>query len=89
MERVIDAAQDRVRRYITILDNLECKMIEGQDFLPASRLGDMEIRPDHLNQLDNAYYNWAGRLADILGVPFYPYSNRFKRRVSVGNLDVM
>ena len=89
MDRVLPEGEDRVRTFVNILDGIECKMVEGQDFLPANRLGDLEIRVGHIDQLEEEYTRFAGRLADQLGVPLYPYSTKFKRpRGRAGNVDV-
>lgn len=88
MNNILVVAENRVRRYINILDDIECKMVEGQDYLVANRLDSLEIREKHIDQLETEYYRWAGRLADILGVPLYPYSTRFKNRNMPGTIPV-
>lgn len=90
MNNILIDAEERVRRTLTTLDNIECKMIEGQDYLAANRLGDLEVRKEHIDQLEDEYYRWAGRLADMLGVPLYPYSERFRRSKGrgAGNIPV-
>lgn len=78
-----------ILRILNILDNIECKMVEGQDYLPASKLGNLDVRPDHIAQLLETYYDWSGKLADILGVPPYPYARRNQAAVlGSGNVRV-
>jgi hypothetical protein len=78
-------AVERVRHIIEKLDLLECKLFKGADALNAERLGEMTLHPLRgqgklfTDSLEGEYRRWAGRLADILGVPFYPYSTRFRR----------
>ena len=40
--------------------------------------------------LEKEYARWGGRLADVFGVPFYPYSNRYKYNMGTvaGNVPV-
>jgi len=87
MDRVIDEALPIVRTHIQTLDNIECQLVEGQRNLAVNRLGDMEIRREHLDQLEGEYRRWANRLADTLGVPLYPYSSKLKS-TRVGNMTV-
>lgn len=90
MDRILPEGEDRVRQLIKVLDRIECLMIEGLDYLPANRLGDLEVRREHIDDLRKEYYDWAGRLAGQLGSPLYPYSIRFKgvEGRQVGNIDV-
>lgn len=71
------AAEDRVRRLVTILDNIECKMVEWQEYLSVSSVDDIKIRPDNIDQLEHEYCRWAARLSDELGAPLYPGSQKF------------
>lgn len=81
---VLPTAEDRVRRIITILDEIECKMIAGQDYLTVTRVDDIEIRPDHIDQLEHEYCRWASRLSDELGAPLYPGSPKFRSLFMTG-----
>jgi hypothetical protein len=75
-----DSAVGRVRQHLKILDDIECRMVSAQSRLAAQQLGEITLRDNEPDLLENEYYRWAGRLADQLGVPFYAYSNRFKGR---------
>lgn len=82
---------DRVRRHLKILDDIECRLVAAQGSLGAAKLGELTIERQGLQEpdlLENEYFRWGGRLADQLGVPFYAYSNRYKRRASAGNIPV-
>lgn len=70
---------DRVRRILTILDRIEDKMIDGQDYLVANKIDGLEIREDHIDKLEDEYCRWASRLSDELGAPLYPGSTKFAR----------
>ena len=72
-------SEDRVRRTLDVLDGVECKLVDAQDRLMASRLGDLELREDETDRLEREYFRWATRLAETLRVPLYPYAQRFRR----------
>lgn len=79
MDLVINTdAEDRVRQYLNVLDGIECKMVDGLEYLVAKQLDTLTIREDHIDKLETEYYRWAGRLAGQLGVPLYPFSLKFK-----------
>ena len=78
MNRVPEAAAGQIRQYVAILDGIEAQLIEGQLYLVASKLGEIDIRPDHLDRLAGEYKRWAQVLADDLGVPLNAYSERFR-----------
>lgn len=83
---ILEAAMDnlilehvpKVRSLLDVLDGIECRLIAAADRLAASALGELKLRDNEPDQLEEEYFRWAGRLADILGCPFYAYSNRFK-----------
>ncbi len=78
MDKVLLEGENRVRTMVSRLENIECQMDEGREFLVANRLGDMEIRKEHIDQLENEYFRWANRLAGQLGVPLYLYAEKFR-----------
>lgn len=79
-----------VLRILGILDGIECRMVAAQDYLPASKLGSLEVRPDHIEALLETYYDWSGRLGSIFGCPPYPYDRRNQAAAGTlgGNLKV-
>lgn len=86
MNQLLPVAVPRVRSILQILDNLEGKLVEDQDFLIADVLEDLKLAgsADGRDRLvtdrhDNEYVRWAKRLADVFGVPLYPFSERFKK----------
>lgn len=90
MSLIIPAAEDRCRRMIAVLDQIECKLQDALDFLVVKRVDSTEIREDHTDALEGEYYRWASRLADTLGVPLYPYAARFRKSggVVAGSIPV-
>ncbi len=85
---LLPEAEPRVRKTIQIMDDIECKLVDSVDVLEASQLGDLHTRENAPGLIDKEYYRWASRLADILGVPLYPYSERFKQFIGGGNVPV-
>lgn len=78
MDRILPTAEDRVRKIITIMDTIECREEGALDYLVVSRVDDIEIRPDHIEKLEEQYAKWASKLSDVLGAPLYQYSAKFK-----------
>ena len=78
MEKVLPEGEDRIRTHVAFMDKIECAMMEGIDYLPANRLGDMEISKTHLRDLEDEYFRWANRLAGQMGVPLYLYAEKFQ-----------
>lgn len=78
-------AVNRVRCILGTLDGLECQLAGAVQTLSASRLGNLEMHPLKekgllfTDSIEREYVRWASRLADILGVPLYPYSARFRK----------
>ncbi len=71
----------RLRSILNILDSLELKIANAACVLVAEKLGDMTLRGaeeglTYPDLLEREYKRWSNRLADILGVPKYPYSMR-------------
>ena len=69
---------DRIRRVLFTLDNIEEQLRAATCVLVAEQIGDIKLRDKHPDLLEREYGRWAKRLADILGVPLYPFSSRFK-----------
>lgn len=79
---------ENVLRILAILDGIECRMVEGQDYLAATELGNLKPRADQLDALEHEYDRWAQRLGDIFGVPLYPYAQRNQPQNAVENVRV-
>ena len=79
MEKILPIAEDKVRQIIGVMDGIECRLVDAQDRLAAKSLDNLTMRVDETDALEAEYYRWGGRLVDTLGVPFYAYSNRYKR----------
>ena len=86
-------AIDRVRGILAQLDALELRLRRVGPHLAAAKVGNIELRGAVAGQtypdlLEREYRRWAGRLADVLGVPFYPYASKLRRAGPGGNVPV-
>lgn len=87
---VLPLARPRVRKLLEILDGLECRILGATDVLEASKLGNLETRENAPDLIERQYHRFACRLADVLGVPLYPFADRNKRgsAVMAGSIPV-
>ena len=75
--------------------SIEAALMKAVCNLAVERIGDITMRPGRPGEsqpdlLEREYCRWAGRLADILGVPLYAYSTRFARMgIRSGNVRVV
>jgi hypothetical protein len=77
---LLPVACDRVRRILTVMDNIETQMSTGGlARLAAEKLDELTVRSDEQAQLDDQYVKWGERLADVIGVPIYAYSTKYRR----------
>lgn len=88
MNNILVSAVGQIRKYISILDNIEDRLVGALDRLEASKLSEITLRADEHDALEREYYRWAQRLADDLGVPLNVYSERFRRGAAGGSLSV-
>lgn len=91
MDRVLNsAAEDRIRSMICVLDKIECTMVDAIDRLAAKQLDGLTLNDKEIDKLEFEYYRWAGRIANQLGVPLYPYATKFQlaRGMMAGSISV-
>jgi len=81
-------ALDRVRAILCTLDKIEAKMVCAVDQLGVEKLGEISLRKEHPDLLEKEYDRWSSRLADIFGVPKYPFSVKTQRRGPGSNIPV-
>lgn len=84
MDNILQVAEDRVRKILTILDGVECKLVAAQDYLVVSKVDEIELRANHPDLLEQEYCRWAARLSDELGAPLYPGATKFRSLFGVG-----
>lgn len=78
LTNIIPSAEPRVRQQLGILDNLECRLTQAQQYLVAEKLGEMTLAENHPDKLEKEYTRWAQRLSDEIGSPLYAFSARFR-----------
>ena len=77
-------AANRVRSILNTMDSLEAQIKAAACTLAAKKIGELELRDatageTHPDLLEREYVRWGLRLAGILGVPAYPYSDRYAK----------
>ncbi len=90
MNLVIENAIPRVRNILGVMDRIETKLCESLDRLAAKQLDSLTLRENEPDLLEREYVRWGMRLADLFGVPLYPYSQRYKGKLGsqAGNIPV-
>ncbi|TXH58680.1 MAG: hypothetical protein E6Q97_01430 [Desulfurellales bacterium] len=88
VDHLEDSAADRVRNLLAILDGMEQKILKAICTLTVESVGDIRMRGAQQGMtgtdlLEREYRRWAQRLADCLGVPMYPYTNRFGGGINI------
>ena len=88
VDHLEDSAADRVRNLLAILDGMEQKILKAICTLTVESVGDIRMRGAQQGMtgtdlLEREYRRWAQRLADCLGVPMYPYANRFGGGINI------
>ncbi len=75
----------RVTCILETLEALEKKMAASTTYLAADRVGSLQLHPLrnqgklYTDSLEKEVLRWSKRLADVLGVPPYAYSSRFRK----------
>lgn len=81
MSNIMAEAEFRVRKIVGVMDGIEDQLVDAQARLAAEKLDELTIRRDETDSLEAEYVRWGCRLADLLGVPIYPYSNRYREHM--------
>lgn len=77
-------ARPRIRQIVQKMDEIECKLLRTTDVLEASKLETLETRENAPDLMEKEYCRWGYRLSNILGVPVYPFAERYRIGGSVG-----
>jgi hypothetical protein len=89
LNRILESMIPRVRSILKTLDDVELKLIDSQDRLAATKLDTLTLNNSEPGMLENEYRRFGYRLAELLGVPVYPYSARYRQTGSaVSNITV-
>jgi hypothetical protein len=88
MNKIPETAVGIIRKTVSILDNIEDRLVDALDRLQAEKLSDVTLRADEHDALEREYVRWAKRLADDLGAPLNAYSERFRHGMAQASLSV-
>ena len=78
MSNLAPSAVGRVRTLIARLDHIDEILFEAAERNAISSAEDVTFNDREEEKLDASYARQAKRLADVLGVPLYWYSSRFR-----------
>lgn len=87
MDRIPESAVGLIRRYVAVLDQIEDMLFDSTTRFAATQVGDLHLNDNEPAKLETEYARWAKRLADDLGIPLNPFSERF-RSGTLANLSV-
>lgn len=76
---LIQATVPRILSILSTMDLIEQKMVQALDRLAALQIEEVKLNEMEGERLEREYCRWGKRLADNLGVPIYPYSDRFSK----------
>ena len=80
---VNDFALAKMRYYLGVVANIEKKLADSVNKLEVEKVGNITMRGAKRGEtgpdlLEREYIRWVKRIADMLGVPPYPYSSKFQ-----------
>jgi hypothetical protein len=78
LERIPPSAIGIIRDLVTKCDYTEQQIFEGQEYVPASSVGEVDIDDKFINKLQTSYRYWVQRLADTIGAPLNPFAAAFQ-----------
>lgn len=76
MNRLLAAALPTLRKYIDVLEGVECQIIDNQGNLAAENVGNIKVNLKEFEDLMKRYRFWQGNLANLLGCPVNPFDQR-------------
>lgn len=92
MDLLAPASVGRAILILNNLDTIERQQMQANGRLKAQQLGELKLRNGNdeateQDLLEREYIRWAEKLADLLGVPTNPFSERY-RSGGGGNIPV-
>lgn len=94
MQLLMPEAVARVICLLDTLDGIEGQLRKAMGTLGVESAGELTLHPLRsqgklvTDSLEREYVRWGNRLADMLGVPPYPFSARYSRRGPGTNVPV-
>jgi hypothetical protein len=83
MNKVIPEAESLARNLIARCDLVETQVIENQELLAVTAVGEISVRQDEFSALMQRYQYHRQALANMLGI----YPNPFDKRFASGGLN--
>lgn len=78
MNRVLPEAESMARNHIAKCDFVEAQIVENQELLAVTAVGEITVRENEYEQLLKRYHYWRNALANVLGVYPNPFDKRFE-----------
>lgn len=84
MNRVLPEAETLARNQLAKCDFVETQILENQELLAVTAVGEISVRQDEFSALLQRYHYWRNSLANTLGC----YPNPFDKRFASTGLNV-
>ena len=78
LERVNATGEARVRQILTVMDDLETKLVRAQCRLAAAKVGSIAMNEGEPLDLEAEVRRWGWRLAEAIGCEPNPFSQRYR-----------
>lgn len=78
MNRVLPEALSLARNHLAKCDFVETQIVENQELLAVTAVGEISVRENEYEQLLKRYHYWRNALANVLGVYPNPFDKRFE-----------
>jgi hypothetical protein len=88
MNKVIPAAEPKVRETLDRLDEVEKQIFESSDYRDVNQVDEIQMRPDALEARKQDYKYWQNTLGNLLGVIPNPYDMRYALAGNLINVRV-
>jgi len=77
MNRVLPEAETLVRNLLAKCDFVETQILENQELLAVTAVGEITVRQDEFQALQQRYNWWRKALVNALGVDVNPFDKRY------------
>jgi hypothetical protein len=85
MNRILPEAEGLVREHLAKCDFVEQQVVENQELLAITVVGEIQVRQDEFEALMKRYHYWRNSLANDMGI----YPNPFDKRFAGVNIPVL
>ena len=77
MNRILPEALSLARNLLAKCDFVEAQMLDNQELLAVTAVGEISVRQDEFQALQQRYHYWRNGLCNVLGVYPNPFDKRF------------